>query len=147
MTWDTRTLNGKSVERARLYGMPHAGAEYVGDSTDSYRRKGDRCVICGCRASHVHHDPPRGMGGGGYLDLGGHRLRPALFALCPTCHLKRHYGRLVITWEWFLPTYEDMWATGFMLESGLVEPHDPQLYEYGRWAVYVDGFRAIEIGE
>lgn len=149
MTWNARTLRGKSVERARLYGMPHAGAEYVGEGTERYRRKTDCCVICGTRASHVHHEPQRGIGGGGYLELGGYRLRPALLALCPTCHSRRHDGRIVITWEWNLPTYEDMWSTGHMLETGIVKPHDPELYGYGRWVVYVDGLRAteIEIGE
>lgn len=145
MSWDTETLRGKSVGRARLYGMPHAGAEYVGDTTDRYRRLDGPCVICGSPSAHVHHEPQRGMGGGGYLDLGGHRLRPALLRLCESCHRKRHEEGLVITWEWYLPTYEDMWSTGFMLESGIVEPHDPELYEYGRWAVYLDGTRATEI--
>lgn len=145
MSWDIATLRGKSVERARLYGMPHAGAEYVGDTTDRYRRLDGPCVICGSPSAHVHHEPQRGIGGGGYLELGGHRLRPALLRLCPTCHSRRHDGRLFITWEWNLPTYEDMWSTGYMLESGLVMPHDPELYEYGRWVVCLDGTRATEI--
>lgn len=146
MTWDAKTLRGKSVERARLYGMPHAGAEYVGERTDRYRKLDGPCVICGSPSAHVHHEPPRGMGGGGYLDLGGYSLRPALLRLCESCHRKRHDMELSITWEWEDPIFEEMWSTGHMLETGIVEPHDPELYGYGRWAVYVDGIRATEIG-
>lgn len=145
MSWDAATLRGKSVGRARLYGMPHAGAEYVGDRTDRYRMEDGPCVICGATAAHVHHEPPRGMGGGGYLELGGFSLRPALLRLCPTCHGRRHDHRLEIDWEWNDPIFEEMWSTGWMLESGVVEPHDPELYRYGRWAVYLDGIRATEI--
>lgn len=143
MSWDSKTLRGKSIERARLYGMPHAGSEYTAKTGDSYRRICDQCVICGRPSAHTHHEPPKGIGGNATFALGGMLLRPALFSLCPNCHDMRHQGRYVLTWEWADPIFEEMWSTGFLLQD--YEPHDPQLYEYGCWSVYAYGYKIKEI--
>lgn len=141
--WDSATLRGKSVERARLYGMPHVGAKYTCAGTKSYERYLDICPVCGRPAVNTHHEPPRGIGGGGYLALAGIALRPALIALCRECHEKRHAHELTFTWEWDDDIFEEMWSTGFLLED--YEPHDEALYEFGCWAVYKDGKKIREI--
>ena len=62
----------------------------------------------------------------------------ALIALCGSgttgCHGKRHVGKVEITWEWFDEADAERWWSGELLSHGYA-PHDPMLYELGRWRI------------
>lgn len=135
--WTRDRLHGFSIDKARLYGMPHIGCCYVGASVNSYDRAyGARCAVCGNLAHHSHHEPQKGMGGGGKgFRLGGFTLRPALIALCADCHEKRHKSLISFDWKWDDPGTEELWASGYLLESGFA-PHDEMLFMLGCWEVF-----------
>lgn len=91
--WTPDKLGTWTVEKARMFGMPCVGAEYTSEIGDHYRMlDGACCMVCGQPAHHVHHEPNKGMGGRATLELAGHVLRPALFALCTKCHDQRHFA-------------------------------------------------------
>lgn len=142
--WTSEKLGTLTVEKARMFGMPHVGAKYTSKTGDHYRMlEGARCMVCGQPAAHVHHEPNKGMGGHATLELAGHGLRPALFALCQKCHDQRHFAhngdRLSIRWRWaFEPTsheYEKLWVEGGFFESGFM-PHDERLFWYGWYEIF-----------
>ena len=129
-------------------GMPHLGARYTGPGVNAYRLDdGALCAFCGRPAAHAHHEPPKGTGGG-VLHLatphGVFDLRPALVALCPECHEARHAkggdGRLSVRWEWDTPLLAMAWWRGDVLAGG-TEPHSPELFGSGRYALYRMGYR------
>lgn len=129
-------------------GMPHLGARYTGPGVNDYRLDdGAACAFCGRLAAHAHHEPPKGTGGG-VLHLatpeGTFDLRPALIALCPECHESRHAKggpeRLGIRWEWDDPIQAMRWWRGGMLAGG-TEPHSPDLFGSGRYALTRMGYR------
>ncbi len=138
--WTCDRLHGFSIDKARLYGMPHVGCWYTGFSVNSYERAYDaRCVVCGKLAQHSHHEPQKGIGGGGKgFRLGGFTLRPALLALCADCHEDRHHAHISFDWKWDDLETEELWASGYLLENGF-EPHDEMLFMLGCWEVFRDG--------
>ena len=142
-------LNGLSYEKAKLYGMPHIGAEYARkNDVDATRWTGmyRLCAACGKAggAHSKHHEPPKSSGrvfllrcresesspGGQFV------LRPALIDLCGSgttgCHGQRHGGKLAITWEWDSDFFERAWWNGDLLAHGYA-PHDRRLYSMGRY--------------
>lgn len=122
------------------HGMPHHMAHYTGAGVNQCALDdGAWCACCGKRATEAHHEPPKGLGGGNsYRSLGGERIRPALIALCPECHAKRHSGMLRIEWEFDDQPSLDEWESGWPLAHGFI-PHDTMLYECGRWEFYENG--------
>lgn len=128
---------GLSRERAELYGKPHIGATYT--SGGRYRHTADWCPICGRPAGSVHHIARKSWAVEVPLvtDKGAWTLRSPLVTLCGTgtigCHGRMHDGGLVMSWEWYRPSYEDLWWDGSLLaEHG---PHSPALYRYGCWVI------------
>lgn len=145
-------LNGLSLNRAACYGMPHLGAHYEGEGVNSHTVDyGASCAVCGKRAAHAHHEPPKGMGAGGaYLTIEGnprhedgrcfirrYRVRPSLIALCAECHNDRHSGRLSCEWR-FDEGWLQSWLDGELLDMG-INAHSDELYDYGRWVFERDG--------
>lgn len=136
---DRCLLNGLSVERASLYGMPHLGAYYVSGS--KYARLYDTCVICGKRANNCHHIVPLSSGKLFQLktDSGVHKLRSPLILLCGSgstgCHNEFHGGgRYRLTWEWSSDEFEDMWWSGELLEKH--GAHSDSLFKYGGYVLH-----------
>lgn len=137
-------LKGLSLEVAELYGKPHLGAYYEGDSIKSHKWDGhSSCAICGLPASNVHHVSHQSKG---YFTLKAgldeFKLKPALFALCGTgttgCHDKFHgSARLKARWIWRDESFADYWWSGEMLKR--FGAHNPALYAYGSWQIYLDG--------
>lgn len=145
-----RQLKGLSYDVASLYGMPHLGAYYERDDTDSHKRDVNaRCAVCGQRASNAHHEPPRSKGRIFLLDTewGQFVLKPALFALCGTgttgCHGKRHERRWTVRWEWDSDESAEKWWSGYWLAHGY-HPHSKRLFELGRY-VFSDGSDEWEV--
>ena len=133
-------LRGLSLEVAELYGKPHLGAEYVGNTATIYRITSETCAVCGRRATNVHHVPPRSKGR--IFELltpdGSHWLRAALFALCGSgtqgCHNGFHGGaRFAVRWQWHDDYWAHKWWSGELLKEH--KPHDPALYLYGCWVI------------
>lgn len=140
MSWapSASLLRGLTVEQASCLGMPHNGAYYTG-SGDAHRIvDGMHCVRCRVNpATNAHHEPQKGMGGHRSLVLHGKLLRPSLHALCGSgnasgCHGLRHQGKIGIRWVWDSDDYMRAWWEGEFFADGF-EPHDPRLYDYGRW--------------
>lgn len=56
------------------------------------------CVVCGHRATNLHHEPPKGLGG-----VGRKGTEPARLSLCGSgttgCHGERHAGILGFKFE------------------------------------------------
>lgn len=134
-------LRGLTVRQAECFGKPHFMASYSHGDAHSLD-PGASCAVCGRPAESAHHEPPKGFGGGRRTwamrtPMGTFVLRPALIALCGSgttgCHGKRHSGLLRIDWEWDDGRWEEAWWSGEMLSK--IEPHDPGIYEYGRWVV------------
>lgn len=145
--WPRELLRGMSIDKARLFGMPHVGCHYAGNSVNSHKLyRGTRCAVCGETASDAHHEPQKGMGGGKGLPMHGYVLRPALLALCPQCHHDRHFGRLSFVWFWRDEETEIDWASGKLLRDGF-KPHDPELFRLGYWVALVDGKPIKRIGD
>lgn len=148
-------LQGHSLERAALYGMPHIGARYVGEGDRTKIDEGALCPFCGKPAENAHHAAPKGLGGGGRVrvmrtEWGWFPLRSALVAVCGRgnasgCHGGLHSGLLCVRWEWDAPEDGELWESGWLLSHG-VEPHSPALYGRGRW-VLSDGRSETEIRE
>lgn len=144
-------LRGLSIERAELYGKPHVGAHYTKGTR--YERTQARCCVCGGNATNCHHVIPRGRGQEFALQTpnGLWLLKSPLFAVCGSgttgCHNGFHGGAfLKAKWVWKSPVYQDAWWSGELLE--VYEPHSPDLYEYGHWAIKDSrNDRTIEIGE
>lgn len=136
---DSSVLRGLSVASAQCFGMPHAGAHYAGGGVRTNRL--DRfaeCAICGAPASNSHHVPPVGMGArNASFTLHGHKLRPALIALCGSgttgCHGLIHAGMVSVSWGWDDDEAAEEWWSGRMLER--FGEHSPELYGFGRWVV------------
>lgn len=140
---DSRTLRGLSMERAEMYGKPHWLASY--DSPNPTKEgisryamaEGAWCMVCGRPATNVHHVPARRHSLFTLeTERGTHILRPSLIALCGSgttgCHGDVHDGRIRIEWAWDADGND--WWDGRLLEA--FAPHDPELYELGRWQVY-----------
>lgn len=52
----------------------------------------DRCACCHLFVPEyfpLHHEPPKGMGGGGH----GEDVLEKMCVLCPDCHHERHHGK------------------------------------------------------
>ena len=142
---DRSQLKGLSYQVASLYGMPHLGGEYWADGVDSYRRaEGSCCAVCGRPRPNVHHEPPKGKGRSFLLStpMGQFVLKPALIALCGSgttgCHGDRHAGKLKIRWEWDSDEYAEKWWNGHWLSHG-IKPHDPRLFQLGRYVFEKEG--------
>ncbi len=138
MILDARQLRGLPMERAELYGKPHLGARYTGKGR--YELTRPRCCVCGRRATNCHHVAHRSWGVEFPLVTpnGTWSLRSPLFALCGSgttgCHNGFHGGAtLRAEWRWRSETYEEAWWTGRLLQ--VHEPHSPELYDYGYWAI------------
>ena len=137
--------NGLSVERARLYGMPHINAYYPNSKTTKGKLDYEAvCAVCGKPASNAHHAVPLGFGGGNAwktTNHGSNRLRTALIAVCGMgntsgCHGMFHSGDASIRWEWDDPSFERMWEEGKLLFDGKpMKPHSQQLYNYGCYRI------------
>lgn len=132
-------LNGLNVDDASCLGMPHQGAYYLNDTGDAHKiEDGMHCVHCRIEmATNAHHEPAKGMGGGKAITLHGKLLRPSLHALCGFgnnggCHGLRHSGDLKIRWVWDSESNKRAWWEGELFAIG-VEPHDPVLFDFGRW--------------
>lgn len=141
MTWHipSELLCGLNSDQASCLGMPHQGAEYLNGTGDAHRLiDGIHCVSCRVNpASNAHHEPIKGMGGRKTLMLHGKLLRPSLHALCGMgnasgCHGMRHAGKLTILWVWNDDESKRAWWEGELFREGY-EPHDPRLYDLGRW--------------
>lgn len=146
--WTPDKLGCWSVEKARMFGMPCIGAEYTSKTGDHYRILDDaQCMVCGKPASHVHHEPNKGIGGHATLELAGNVLRPALFALCTKCHDQRHFAhkgdRLLFRWKWVKDTIERDWVNGSFLNSDY-DPHDNRLFLFGYYEIY-EGEKLVKI--
>ena len=121
------------------YGKPHLGAYYATGSVDSNRLKeGAICVCCGRPATNSHHVAPKSRGH--FFELHGKIMRTALFAVCGSgttgCHNGFHGGgRFRALWVWDDRRWESDWWSGRLFDQG-IEPHDPLLFEYGRWELY-----------
>lgn len=138
MRLDAGILRGMPRGRAELYGKPHLGARYTG--ARSYEAVSGRCAICGRPTGSVHHAAHRSWGL--TFDLvtqkGTWRLRSPLFALCGSgttgCHDLFHGGAgLRAEWRWRSEEAEEAWWTGELLAG--IEPHSPDLFRYGFWAI------------
>lgn len=146
-------LQGLPLQRAECYGKPHIGARYKHkDLRDhaSYERTTNECPICGQPATNTHHLSPRSTSK--IFTLQGHTLRSALIALCgfgnvSGCHGKFHKHHLEAYWNWYGYEYAESWWEGEMLRE--IEPHSPELYEYGYWQItdVLHGGTIIEIKE
>lgn len=142
-------LYGLSLPTAERYGKPHWMAHYMSGnptarSVDRYVMEEDAtCIVCGKRATNVHHEPPKGKARTFPLatDRGLWVLRPALLAVCGSgttgCHGDIHTHRIGVEWVWDEPGIEEAWWDGSLLESS--EPHSPILYEVGFWRITQDG--------
>lgn len=134
-------LRGMSLQHAELYGKPHIGAEYMGESVKSHRTwQGSVCAVCGRPATNVHHVSPLSRGRTFRLEtqVGVWELKPALFALCGTgttgCHNGFHGGaRFKAEWVWDNDRDAHEWWRGELLL--MMRPHDPMLYLYGWWEI------------
>lgn len=138
-------LHGLSVEKASLYGMPHIGASYTAGDVNAYR-KDDRatCPVCGRFATNVHHHPAKGACPYFTLqtDWGLFVLKPALIAMCGSgttgCHGDVHQRKVEIVWEWDDDGSAEAWWSGHLLAHGYA-PHDPRLYDLGRYRITAGG--------
>ena len=134
-------LRGMSLQHAELYGKPHIGAEYMGESVKSHRAwQGAVCAVCGRPATNVHHVSPLSRGKTFRLEtqVGVWELKPALFALCGTgttgCHNGFHgVARFKAEWVWDNDRDAHEWWRGELLLR--MRPHDPMLYLYGWWEI------------
>lgn len=143
-------LNGLSVQKARLYGLPHINAEYKPHHIDnSYTMtKGAACPVCGLPATNVHHVPTRRTGMNFTLSTpwGKWNLRPALIALCGSgttgCHGLIHCGKLKVDWEWDYENGDEDWFEGRTLSA--VGPHSPAIYDFGKWIFTKENGEKIE---
>lgn len=140
MSYTREQLRGLSAGVAELYGKPHLGAEYTGNTATRYIRTEKRCVYCHRRpSSNAHHVAPRSRGHTFKLvtPRGTWELRSALFALCGSgtmgCHGGFHTGRLKATWKWDSQEAEDAWWSGELLSE--YEPHSQELYNFGEWLI------------
>ncbi len=142
-------LRGYSLQRAELFGKPHAGCRYVGSGWELTQ---ERCCVCGRPAANCHHVMPRGRGKAFQLSTpaGKWQLKSPLFAVCGSgttgCHDGFHGGAFLrAEWVWDRDVYQRAWWSGELLE--VYEPHDEGLYEYGHWAIAdARTGRVIEIG-
>ena len=133
--WSSVPLHGMSIDKARLFGMPHVGCHYANLSVNSHKLdRGARCAVCGQIARHAHHEPQKGMGGTRGFLLHEFALRPALLALCPQCHHDRHFSDLSFTWLWEDDESEAEWASGKLLRDGF-GPGSEELFSLGYWVV------------
>lgn len=130
-------LRGLSVESATCFGMPCVGASYTGPGVRGTRLEdGARCAFCGRPATNAHHVPPVGMGGrNARFTLHGHRLRPALVAVCGSgttgCHGLVHQRRLAIRWLWDDDRCAEAWWGGELLER--FGAGSERLFDFGHW--------------
>ena len=141
-------LRGLSIDKARLYGMPHIGCRYTAKGLDAtaFAAEHPRCACCGrTNGSHNrHHEPPRSNGTFRLeTQKGTFELRPALIDLCGSgttgCHGDRHNGRLRIRWEWDTAEAEHRWWSGYWLSQPEHEPNGQWLFKYGRYIFTRDG--------
>ena len=133
-------LRGLSLDRVRLYGMPHV--ELSG------------CAGCHGPADNRHHVVPKGMGGGSKsFILETPRGKFVLFSptvtLCGMgnasgCHGEAHSGLLRFEWQWDDEEVEERWWSGWLLTHGYA-PHDPRLYRHGCWRVLRDKLLVREV--
>lgn len=136
-------LRGLSVKTARMFGMPCIGATYESSHVRSNRLEGGAlCAFCRARATNAHHVPHLGMGArNASFTLRGHKLRPALIALCGSgttgCHGACHSGLMGIEWVWDSPDVEKEWWDGKLLDA--FGPASPELFEFGCWVISRDG--------
>lgn len=145
---DQSQLRGLSIDKTRLYGMPHIGCWYTGKGINAtaFSDVHMRCACCGRTngAHNRHHEPPR-SNGLFVLDTqhGRFELRPALIDLCGSgttgCHGDRHNGRLKIRWKWDDAEAEHQWWSGYWLSLPNHEPHGDWLWKYGRYIFERDG--------
>lgn len=142
MNWlvDSASLRGLSMPTAEKFGKPCVGAHYAGSGVRTNRLDlGARCCVCGRYATNSHHEPATGMGGGrSTLEVAGHRLKPALFALCGSgttgCHGKVHSGEYRIEWEWDTGEACRKWWEA-ELPDECYERNSHDLYWYGAWVI------------
>lgn len=140
MTWvpDRGILRGRSVRAFDLLGKPCIGAEYVGRGDAHRLLQGAQCAACGRIADNCHHEPPKGMGGGGFKLM--HRtegiitLRSPLVAVCGNgnadgCHARLHSRDVTLQWVWDSDVLAREWAEG-RLNPELYR-NNPDLYDYG----------------
>lgn len=131
-------LDGLSVDDAKRYGLPHFGAYYARENVDANRLVSNaKCVVCGKRAHHSHHWPPKGRGRHYTMEtpIGMFVLMPSLFAVCPWCHDRWHMHQLTADWEWFSPEGWDRWFAGEILRNPQFPPHSKELYRLGQWVL------------
>ncbi|WP_288071233.1 hypothetical protein [Adlercreutzia caecimuris] len=131
-------LRGASYAHASCCGMPHVRAAYTADDIRRYESHGGACPMCGLPVANVHHEPPRSFGSFLLRSPSGiHVLKPALISLCGSgttgCHGLVHHGLASWRWEWDSDEWAERWWSGDLLRR--MSPHDPGLYELGRWVV------------
>lgn len=142
---DYHALCGLSVDAADKFGKPCVGAYYAGMGVRDNRLDEDaRCLICGARATNSHHEPPLGLGcRNSRLFVAGHRLRPALIALCGSgttgCHGKVHRGIYRIAWRWDSDDDARDWWQGRMPGESYDYCGSKTLYWHGQWVVTSGG--------
>ena len=129
---------GRSKAECERYGKPCIGAHYMGnDDVHKYRRDAARCIICGQPATDVHHWPPIGKSHAGLWTLetpkGWHVLKPALFALCRTCHDRWHSGQISADWIWETPEIDEAYWAGEITRHVQFMPQAAGLYKLGHW--------------
>ena len=138
-----KDLDGYSYDKARLFGLPHIGAKYRGDTSGrQYDYTSDTCAVCGKPATNIHHIVPRGVGTV-YHHPSGFILLSPLIALCGSgttgCHNGFHGGAsLKIRWEWIKPEYEALWWSGELLKR--YGEHSKKIYRFGYWVISGQGF-------
>ena len=132
-------LRGLSVASASKFGMPNVGAHYEGRGVRTNRLDdGALCAFCRRPATNAHHVPAVGMGArNATFELYGHKLRPALIALCGSgttgCHGECHSGVMSVEWVWDEEEFAEAWWRGELLRE--LGPASPLLYDYGYWAI------------
>ena len=135
-------LQGRSFEKASLYGMPHLDAYYAGEGAKTHKRiDRARCCICGRLATNAHHVVPLSAGSHFVLQtpFGAFALKSPLFAVCGSgtcgCHNDFHGGaRYKVRWVWESELYAEQWWDGSYLSRGL-EPHGAWLWELGHYEI------------
>ena len=136
-------LHGVPYPVAECYGKPHFLCDYRSENVRDTRLSEDaRCMCCGKPATNAHHWPPRRTAP--TFGIYGHKLKPALFAVCGTgttgCHDGWHGGaRYRALWRWDSEDMAREWWEGELIAT--IGPHSMALYGLGYWEIYdmVDG--------
>lgn len=143
-------LQGLSLDKAQLFGMPCVGSHYTAEDYRRYALNENACcVICGEKATNSHHVVPKGVARSFLLKtpIGQFVLLSPLFALCGSgstgCHDKFHKHILEARWEWYDDRLAERWWNG-KIPAGCF-PGSERLFELGRYVIYSNGEKLKEV--